>query len=340
VVFNKAKVVKNYSNYSVNDFVLDEFFHSWVTKADDHANSFWSQWLKDHPERKEIVEEARSIVKHLAFSRHTLCEQDVTLLWNRIKAFDTAQQDIISVPKRAISWWYKVAASLILFTLLMFAYQYWPKGDLLTYHTAYGETKVIVLPDSSTVVLNSNSTLKFPRDWEKQTVREIWLNGEAYFSVIHKINNQPFHVYTEDGLAVEVLGTTFNVYHRIDETKVVLNTGRIRLQMEDASQDITMQPGDFVEYKQKSFSKRVVNPDIYSAWTENKLILDHTSLREMVAMLHNNYGVEIVVDTDSLLNQTMSGSMPLTDVENLVNNIAQTFQLKVVKQRNKFLLHE
>jgi transmembrane sensor len=319
---------------------MDEFFHSWVTKPDEHSNNFWSQWMKDHPKRKEVVEEARSIVKHLAFSQHTLSEQDVTLLWNRIKAFDTTQPNINPSPKHAISWWYKVAASLVLFASLIFAYRYLSKNDLLTYHTAYGETKVIVLPDSSTVVLNSNSTLKFPYDWEKQTVREIWLEGEAYFSVIHKINNQPFHVYTGDGLAVEVLGTTFNVYHRIDETKVVLNTGKIRLQMEDASRDITMQPGDFVEYKQKSFSKRIVNPDIYSAWTENKLILDHTSLREMVDMLRNNYGVEVVVDVDSLLNQTVSGSMPLTDVDNLVNNIAQTFQLRVVKQRNKFLLQE
>jgi transmembrane sensor len=333
-------VVKQYSNFSVNDFVLDEFFRSWVTKPDEYSSAFWSQWMKDHPGKKEIIEEARSIIKHLSFSEHTLSEQDVAILWDRIKAFSSKPANVKIAVRHPISIWYKIAACLVLLASLWFTYDNWSNTDFLTYHTAYGETKTIVLPDSSTVILNSNSTLKFPHNWDKQTVREIWLEGEAYFSVIHKINNQPFHVYTGDGLAVEVLGTTFNVYHRTDETKVVLNTGRIRLQMEDASQNITMQPGDFVEYKQKSFSKRIVNPNIYSAWTENKLILDHTSLRDMVNMLHDNYGVELAVGRDSLLNQTVSGSMPLSDVESLVNNIAQTFELKVEKQRNRFLLYE
>jgi ferric-dicitrate binding protein FerR (iron transport regulator) len=143
-------------------------------------------------------------------------------------------------------------------------------------------------------------------------------------------------------VAVEVLGTTFNVYHRIEETKVVLNTGKIRLHLpsSSAAQDITMKPGDFVEYKQKSFSRRKVNPATYTAWTEKKLILDHTSLREMVEMMRDNYGVEVEVSADTLLSQTVSGSMPLGDAESLVQHIAETFELKFVKKKNTYLMYE
>jgi ferric-dicitrate binding protein FerR (iron transport regulator) len=213
----------------------------------------------------------------------------------------------------------------------------------VTYHTAFGESKNIVLPDSSTVVLNSNSSLRFQNDWDTKRSREIWIEGEAFFSVAHLKSNKPFIVRTTEGLGVRVLGTSFNVYHRTRETKVVLNTGRIELQLPEKAnlkQNILMQPGDLVEYKDKSFSKKRVNPEVYSAWTEQKLVLDHTSLREMVKLLQDTYGITVIVKDDSLLNQTASGSMPIKDGEGLISQIAHIFQLKSEKQKNNYVMYQ
>jgi transmembrane sensor len=290
------------------------------------------------------VEQARILVKNFAFKKHTLSGTEIADMWDSIQKFDAESGDVTESyeKKRTPGFFFRIAASVLLLVAALFTYKKWGNQGYLDYHTAYGETKTIILPDSSTVILNSNSTLKFPHRWSENDTRELWLEGEAYFSVVHKVNNQLFKVYTEEGMAVEVLGTTFNVYHRTEETKVVLNTGKIRLHLpsQSAADNIVMKPGEFVEYKQKSFSKRVVNPAIYTAWTEKKLVLDHTSLREMVDMLHNNYGVDVIVSSDTLLNQTVSGSMPISDVESLVSQIAQTFQLKVDKKKNKYLMHE
>lgn len=334
--------MKDYSKFSVSDFILDDFFRAWVNRPDEHTSAFWMQWLKDHPEKNKDIEEAKNIVKHVGFQQYTMSADDIASLWKRIKAYESKPHQSTVAPKRTMGLWYKVAASFLLAASLFLVYRLWSETHYLNYHTAYGETKTIVLPDSSTVILNSNSTLRFPSHWEEQPVRELWLQGEAYFSVVHKKDHQPFKVYTGEGVAVEVLGTTFNVYHRTEETKIVLNTGKIRLHLpaESAAPDIVMKPGDLVEYKQKSYSRRMVNPATYTAWTEKKLVLDHTSLRDMIDMLRDNYGVEVAVERESLLNQTVSGSMPLTDVESLANQIAQTFQLKVVKQKNRFLMYE
>nr|WP_302180049.1 FecR domain-containing protein [Chryseosolibacter indicus] len=237
----------------------------------------------------------------------------------------------------------KIAASIIVFISFGITYYFIQSSVYLTtYNTAFGETKMIQLPDSSTVILNSNSALRFSDEWESKGSREVWLDGEAFFSVVHLKNNKPFKVLTGEGVAVEVLGTSFNVYHRVKETKVVLNSGKIKLQLseQNASQNIEMKPGDFIEYKNKSFSKKKVNPKTYSAWTENKLILDHTSLREMVSMLRMNYGVEVTVNDERLLNQTVSGSMPITNVESLIQQIAQSFQIKVERKPTGYVMYE
>jgi ferric-dicitrate binding protein FerR (iron transport regulator) len=210
----------------------------------------------------------------------------------------------------------------------------------LEYHTAYGETRSIVLPDGSSVVLNANSTLKVFSDWSKRPSREIWLDGEAFFSVVHKKNNQPFKVITGEGVTVEVLGTTFNVYNRTNGTKVVLNSGQIRLNLptEQSPEMIVMKPGEMVEYKEQHYKKKAVNPLLYTAWTSNKIILDHTSLAEMVYMLKDSYGLDVKVSDSKLLQETVSGSMPLGDPEVLLTQMAKAFQLDIKKEGNVIIV--
>jgi transmembrane sensor len=333
---------ENYLHFNTTDFVQDEYFQRWVLNSDESVENFWKEWILLNPGKATQIAEAKIIVKSLSFKKFALKDTEFNGLWEKIQRYETEPTESSS-KTGSVKLYYKIAASLVLGVSLVFAFSKLSSPQYLEYHTAYGETKTISLPDSSTVILNSNSTLRFTENWQSNDTRELWLDGEAYFSVLHKVNHQPFRVYTEEGMSVEVLGTTFNVYHRTDETKVVLNTGKIKLHLpsQSAADNIVMEPGEFVEYKEKTFSKRVVNPATYTAWTEKKLILDHTSLREMVAMLKDNYGVEVTVSEDSLLNQTVSGSMPIADMRSLVLQIAQTFQLKVVERpNNKFLMHE
>ena len=91
------------------------------------------------------------------------------------------------------------------------------------YQTAYGEIKTFTLSDGSRVTLNANSVLKVPRFGFGTGPREVFLTGEAEFSVQHLSTDQRFIVRTPDQLEVEVLGTEFVVYSRSKGSKVVLN---------------------------------------------------------------------------------------------------------------------
>jgi transmembrane sensor len=334
----KKNSIKSYHTWSANDFVLDESFCNWVAGRDEHAAHFWKQWLKEHPEKKGEVDQARSIIKSLSFNRYALTSPEIADLWDRIRNFEKDSSSPKSVGIRFL--WPKVAAAILICAAVIFSVTRPQEPEWISYNTAFGETKSIVLPDSSSVTLNSNSILKFPADWNHRAVREVWIEGEAFFSVIHKKSNQSFKVYTDDGVAVEVLGTTFNVFHRVKETKVVLNSGRISLSLADNDGKIMMKPGDMIEYKEKSYSKRTVNPSAYSAWTEKKVVLDHTSLRDMIDMLQNNYGIHIKVSSEELLNQTVSGSMPIGESAGMVEQVAVAFQLKVKKEDNSYFIYE
>lgn len=317
---------------------MDEYFQSWVLNPDGSSDSYWQSWLEDNPDKRGDVEAARSTLLQLNFSRYDLPADDISKLWTQIRSADVHSAKAIKRSPPKLLLWYSSIAAMLAVGIGSF---FWisPKS-IIEYRTAFGETKTIVLPDSSTVILNSNSLLRLDSDWEPATPREVWLDGEAFFSVIHKSNNQPFKVKTEENVAIEVLGTTFNVYHR-NQTKIVLNSGRIQLSLPttQADEKILMNPGELVEYNEKKYVKRKVDPKMYTAWTQHNLVLNRTSLREMLHMIKDNYGIDVEVK-ESLMDETISGSMPVTTAESLLEQIAKAFQLKVVKQDNRIYLKE
>lgn len=330
--------MKDYVHFSVNDFAMDEYFQSWVWSPDAEKNSFWRSWLGAHPQKASEVEEARHILSQLSFPGYKLPEEEVVRVWKRIQGLENLPAKVVN--RQRFHWWQWAAAAVIIIAITLFFAI--PADKVITHSTAFGETKNIVLPDQSTVVLNANSKISYKDNWSRTTARALQLEGEAYFDVTHKENNQPFTVSTEDGVSVEVLGTTFNVYHRTKETKVVLNTGKISLSLPttDSEERIIMEPGDLVEFKSNQYSKKSVDPQRYVAWTESKLVLDRTSLREMVQMIKDNYGIQVEVVPVSLLDETVSGSMPAARDEELVNQIAKAFRLKAVHEKNKIIIKE
>jgi len=329
-----------YSDFSVSDFTMDEYFQSWVfNPADENIKGFWESWLMNHPEKRGEVVEARKLLEGIQFTNHSLSADELASLWTQIHRKE--------VPLKQggmgkFAWAYRVAAAIGFISIIGIIYSWSSSEPWMEYRTAYAETRSVVLPDGSTVVLNANSRLTLVSDWSDNSTREIWLDGEAFFSVVHKANNQPFKVSTAEGVTVEVLGTTFNIYNRTNGTKVVLNSGQIRLNLPTAQspETILMKPGEMVEYKEQHFEKKEVDPQLYSAWTDSKIILDHTSLAEMVSMLHDSYGLDVRVSDGSLLKETVSGSMPLGDAEILLQQMAKAFQLRIKKDGNTIMMEQ
>ena len=81
--------------------------------------------------------------------------------------------------------------------------------------TKNGNRTKIVLPDGSQVWLNAGSNLDYNNSTFNQELREVSLNGEAYFDVT-KNPDKPFIIHTKK-MDIKVLGTVFNVRSYSDE---------------------------------------------------------------------------------------------------------------------------
>ncbi|HNP07895.1 MAG TPA: FecR domain-containing protein [Cyclobacteriaceae bacterium] len=265
---------------------------------------------------------------------------------NHEKVFDSLDKHIKKTRTRTIfaeySTFLKIAATFVGIVMVI-AIAYLTNSSTRVYSTQYGEISRFYLPDSSEVLLNGNSKITFNSNWNDHDAREVALEGEGFFSVKHTANDQKFIVNTSESVFIEVLGTQFNVSNRQNKTKVTLKEGSIRLNIlnrerKNASHEtLMMVPGELVSLKKDNdkYEKKLVNTELYTSWSQNKLMLDYTPLGEIVNYLKVTNGLDVSVSDPELLNIKGSGTMPTTDPDLLVTIVAETFNLKVNKTGNK-----
>jgi ferric-dicitrate binding protein FerR (iron transport regulator) len=215
-----------------------------------------------------------------------------------------------------------------------------------TIATAYGQTRTVQLSDGTSVTLNGHSTLRYPAAWTPGKPREVWLDGEGYFAVQHQADNQRFVVHTTAGFNVEVLGTKFTVSRRQDRGRVVLLSGKVRVHFDDHQRpDVLLAPGELVETREVRPAEPVVmayrkvrSAAAYASWKDAELVLDETTIAELAARLQDTYGLTVEVDTPELNQRKVTGTLPVRDLDVLLQSLEETLHVKARRQGNHLIL--
>ncbi len=172
-------------------------------------------------------------------------------------------------------------------------------------HSPRGSVSEMVLPDGSIIFLNSDSRIKYSIDGKKG-IREVFLNGEAWFDV-EKNKNKPFVVHTPF-YDVNVTGTQFNIkaYDSDNEVSTTLEEGEIIIQSTEnfrLAENIILKPGEQVvlDKNSRELLIKTVNTKWFTAWKDNKLIFVNTNMKEFIVILERKYGIDIEIKNKAIL---------------------------------------
>lgn len=162
-------------------------------------------------------------------------------------------------------------------------------GIVQTVSVPNGAKTQFVLPDGSTVWLNSGSRLSYSND--SGSSRKLELQGEAYFDVVK--SKIPFIVSTDYG-SVRVLGTAFNVEAYPDDHFVTtLIRGSVKVSNRANNMSVVLSPGEQAQLLDRGFIKEEIDTGLTTAWKEGKLILRRESFPGMVKKLERWFNVDI-----------------------------------------------
>lgn len=330
-----------YNNFEVEDFAGDENFMAWVLTPNQQQNEFWTNWLQAHPEKQEHVARARNILLSLKpkSASSSLSESEIDAISNRIQQSINIDEQGPVIRKLSGRLWLRVAAVLlVVFTLgaLLFRNKYSTAPMVVNNQNAYvnyvnngAQPKIIVLGDSSLVVLKPKSSLRYPRTFAANE-RKVELTGEAFFEV-HKNHKWPFLVYSKM-VITRVLGTSFTVKaFPGKEAQVTVNTGKVQVTRKDANNkilsEVILLPNEeasTIQAEVQLQKKSLKVPLMLSQPVANKVFsFTEAPLSEIVEKLEQAYHVPINYDHEKYAHATVTASLSKLPLDEKIRMICK-----------------
>lgn len=335
------------TDYNFEDLIHDASFRRWVNGDPSlEEKHYWDKWVMKNPQNRALAKRAQQHVIGFSIKPSSQSAQDKA--WNHIKHQLDGERDYhksYRTDKSSISrsqWMFRAVAIFLLASLTGLAIsllmteqaEQIKKNQIVDneIQTGYGERKEIQLSDGSKIVLNANTRLSYTIDRANPSGVEVFLDGEAHFSVAVREDSDDiaFKVRTEKGL-IRVMGTTFVVSTRDKNTQVVLEEGEVIVDPLNKDKAVILKPGQIAEIRSDSdtIHTALVNPQVYTSWTTYTLIFDETPFADVIARLENTFGVKVVVRNPDLYNRKLSGSIDNSSLEVITSALSNTLDIPI-----------
>ena len=249
------------------------------------------------------------------------------------------QQEAKTVKLQSWTFITKMAAAVLVLVGVIYLVSFYIKQTSSPVaYTTQNEKQEIFLPDSSRVVLNKNSSLKYTPRFNEQD-RVVYLTGEAFFEV-RKANGKTFTVFSGN-TQTQVLGTSFTVSTHKGKTEVQVVTGKVAFSTKEdsATNKVLLTPGfKAVEESNGKISKSQITDTNFLAWKDNKLTFNNTSMQDVIATLENYFGVPIKVADPKLLQCRFTGSYTEPTLQEIIDVLVVSVDLVYTNKDGQYTL--
>jgi ferric-dicitrate binding protein FerR (iron transport regulator) len=283
----------------------------------------WWPLQKSGPEEKEAEESLDRLKEQIRAREFILTEEEIP---GPVQApWETGRQGIAGWKK-----WMMAAAVLLVVVASMFYFMQSRPPRMQAageqelegrseISTRYGSKSKVILPDGTSVWLNSGSNLTYSNHHFGEAVREVMLTGEAFFDVAHDAAH-PFIIHTGK-INVRVLGTAFDIksYPGDKTIEATLLRGSIEVTfLEHPRKKVLLKPhqkltvyngdrmlngnlniqqGKNIALKDYEISEMTINPAdslvVETAWLQNRLIFRSETFEELAVQMERWYNVKI-----------------------------------------------
>lgn len=284
-------------------------------------------WIMQSKENQRIARQVYHLylaTDTLRILRHTHTEKALRKVKRKMKD---------NRPRRWLQQIQRIAAILLLPLAIAYCISYF-KADihpaqLVEIRTQPGTTTTVVLPDSSVVILNSESVLRYPTFFA-DSERKVTLEGEGYFSVAKNPKKQ-FIIHTPGEGEVRVYGTEFNVeaYPSDPLVKTTLVSGKVSFTFAGQTEETLLSPGQKATYEPAkqvvTVAEAFVEGEI--AWKDGKLIFHDTPFDEILNRLSKHYAVDFIIKRKELHHYAFTGTFERQPLSRILEHF--TFSSKI-----------
>ena len=105
--------------------------------------------------------------------------------------------------------------------------------------------------------------------------------------------------------------------------------------------NLVIEPGEMVVYSQgqKDVRREVVNPNLYSSWTQKRLLFEKTPLAKVFAMIKDNYGYKVQA-TPGIAGKVFTAEIDHADLDLILNFLSESFDLAITKNQETIIIKQ
>ena len=233
--------------------------------------------------------------------------------------------------------WLAIAASLLVLAVAsFFLFQNTDVPTPLLVHAGDSRQEVD-LSDGSKIQLNQASSLSYLLN-PASGQREVQLEGDAFFDVA-KDKEHPF-VIRADALIIEVLGTSFYVDVRKNqsEIQVMVESGRVATRF--GEQELVLQANDKVIFDKKTFQlQKSTNQDVnFNALKTKTLVFEKTPLETVIFALNRQYHADIRIENKALQSCPLTATYNNKSLASILKILEQTLGIQIKENGQQILI--
>lgn len=299
------------------------------------------KWFKT-PEGKEYLSKRLDEDRELFDDQRIMpliSEEKSEKMWSVIEANVDFTPKHNYRPRRTIAiYWHIAAAVLVVLTSSVF-YMWGQAGvknnpetnQPIHYVAGNEQQKKLNLSDGTKIRLNSNSQIWISAFYGRES-REVTLEGEAYFEVIHD-EDRPFVIHTS-GASIKDLGTAFNVraLPGKDNVQVAVTEGRVSIRAEQQTEEqaVELTPGQFGYLDLNTNAVEVDNFGIenYLSWMNGRIKFQNAQLSHVSRQLSRIYNIAFEYSNSSLKNLALTADFERGSIEKALEVISLTLNVE------------
>ncbi|WP_215233458.1 FecR family protein [Dyadobacter linearis] len=319
--------MKNYKDYNLEDFLLDDSFRLWITRQDGSTSDLWERIAREYPDKKVIMQQAGDLIRSWKAHSAGVSDSELEEQVQRILETTTSKQPE-QKPVTMLSRWFAMAAAVAVvgFGIGWYAWTGSPEKHTAVAYSDYvaktslpmkemintsNNIMLLTLPEGSKVKLHPKGRISYPAQFVHDKKREVYLSGEAFFDVVKDAQN-PFFVYA-NGLVTRVLGTSFRVKTTSTNVEVLVSSGRVSVlpikdidHPGDHNAELLLTPNQQAIFSVKDhlISKSITNMplELIKPDPEDGFVFENQPVSKIFSALEKVYGIPIIYDASVMEN--------------------------------------
>jgi ferric-dicitrate binding protein FerR (iron transport regulator) len=321
------------------DNLLARYFGGNTSEQDMQA---LEQWISASDENQAYFDQMTKLYSKLGGSESTELTIHTSEAKKNFMAYIANEQkpvfEIKSKPLFYKSWLFQAASIAIIIALSISGWLFLNAERDVVMATRM-TLKQGTLSDQTEIKLSKNSRITYSSNYGKKS-RKIKLEGEARFSVGHK-GNGTLQVCAEETF-IEDIGTSFAVsaYPDSAQISVKVSEGKVHF-FTQQSAGIMLVANETGIFNKKTKEFHIEKPKTDTLATRVKHVrFNAMILREAMQTISKEYAVTIRFDNEKIANRRITVNFDGENLDMILQVIAETLDLRIIKNANGYLISE